>query len=226
MDDGTALIIVSDHGLVPASHHLWVNNFLARHGFISVEFDADGRPKVDWSRTKAYCAPFTQIWVNLKGRDPEGCVEPGEEYEEVREEIVRALRGWRDEETGEYVIDEVFKVEDGAFYGLWGERDGDVRFFTRPGYSVFRTTDLTPDGKLVTRTEGYYKGDHGSSLPTKRFGLGSETALFGICGAGVPARGVRRVPVKLTDVTPTICALLGVDPPRHCEGAVILDCLS
>lgn len=221
MDSETVLMIASDHGLVPASHHLWLNNFLAKNGFISVEFDRDGNPRIDWSRTKAYCAPFSQIWVNLKGRDPDGCVEPGEQYERLRDEIIHLLRSWKNQETGEYVIDEVFRVEDGAFYGLWGEKDGDIRFFTRPGYSVFRTTGLSSQMELVTVASGYYKGDHGSSHPTRRFGLGSETALFAMCGAGVKPFGVSNRPIKLVDITPTICALLDVQTPVDCEGAVI-----
>lgn len=225
MDDETILIIVSDHGLVPARKHLWVNNFLAHHGFISVSFSEDGTPNIDWSRTRAFCAPFTQIWINLKGREPHGIVEPGEEYEALRDAIIEKMRAWQDPETGQHVIDEVFRREDGAFYGLWNERDGDIRFFTQPGYSVFRTTRLTARQELITVASGYYKGDHGSSRPSKRFGLGAETALFGIYGSGVRKVGYHQKPIKLTDITPTICALLGVDPPAQCEGAVIRDCI-
>ena len=94
------------------------------------------------------------------------------------------------------------------------------------GSSPYETTRLTPQQELVTVVSDYYKGDHGSSRPSKRFGLGAETALFGIYGAGIRKVGYRHKPIKLTDVTPTICALLGVNPPAQCEGTVVRDCIN
>ena len=49
---------------------------------------------VDWSRTKAYSIGSTagQIYINLKGREPMGIVQPGTEFEEVREAIIRELK--------------------------------------------------------------------------------------------------------------------------------------
>ncbi len=226
IDDRTTLILVSDHGLMPTVRHVWVNNYLAQRGFIEVEFDEEGAPTIDWSRTRAYCGPYTQIWVNLIGRDPDGCVEPGEEYEQVRTEVIEALRELRDPETGAWVFDEVGRVEDFAIYGLWGDRDGDVRFATRPGYSVFRTRELTGEGQVITAPSGQYRGDHGCYRPTTRLGVGSETALFGAIGAGIGDVGWSDAPVKLTDITPTICHLLGVEAPADCEGAVIRRCLA
>jgi len=225
MDDETALMVASDHGLMPAVRHVWINNALRAAGLIEAEFDEEGRAAIDWSGTRAYCAPFTQVWVNLIGRDPDGCVASGAEYEAVRDEVIATLHELRDPETGEPVMDEVFRVEDGAFYGLWGERDGDVRFSTRPGYSVFRTRELSPEGQAVTPASGQYRGDHGCYRPTARLGEGSETAVFGACGAGIVPGGWSDMPIKLTDVTPTICRLLDIEPPRDCEGAVVWRCL-
>jgi len=45
--------------------------------------------RIDWSRTRAYCpsAPGSGLWINLKGREPEGIVSPGAEYERVVKEF-------------------------------------------------------------------------------------------------------------------------------------------
>jgi predicted AlkP superfamily phosphohydrolase/phosphomutase len=53
---------------------------------------------VDWRRTRAYTlgGNMTGFWVNLKGREPEGHVSPGADYEEVREELMDRLIGLRD----------------------------------------------------------------------------------------------------------------------------------
>ena len=45
---------------------------------------------VDWSRTRAFCKTgMGQIFINLKGRDPEGIVNSGDEYKNLTEEIGR-----------------------------------------------------------------------------------------------------------------------------------------
>ncbi|MFC1667160.1 hypothetical protein ACFL0P_04795, partial [Candidatus Omnitrophota bacterium] len=49
------------------------------------------------------------IYINLKGRQPQGCVEPGKEYEELCDEIVRRLREIRDPGTGKPVMEHIYK---------------------------------------------------------------------------------------------------------------------
>ncbi len=56
----------------------------------------------DFRRTRAYPTGWTQgVFVNLKGRQPTGIVEPGDEYEAVRDEVIAALSPLRDPATGE-----------------------------------------------------------------------------------------------------------------------------
>ena len=223
MDDETLLVVVSDHGLTPSVRQASVNNFLRRQGYLAADFE-DGKAIIDWSRTRAVMHPFTQVWVNLKGRDPQGIVEP-RDYDALRDEIVEALRSWRDED-GRHVMAEVFKIEEGGFYGLGHPRDGDIRYFTAPGISVYRNVAITPDGALLQTTRGPYTGDHGSSRPSTRFGRGSETAMFAIAGPGITQGIARRAPVLLCDIAPTLAHLMRVEPPAHCEGAVLRDLLA
>lgn len=63
---------------------------------------------VDWSRTRAYAFyGYGQITLNVKGRQPQGVVAPGAEYEAVLEEIADKLRQLRDPRTGQPVGGEV-----------------------------------------------------------------------------------------------------------------------
>jgi len=225
MDKETTLFVVSDHGLLPSRKFVWVNNLLAKHGLLKVKKDGSGKLVIDFSQTKAVMHPYVQLWVNLKGRDPEGIVEPGEEYEKVRDEVIKLLRELRDPETGRFVFAEVFRVEDGGYYGLWGERDGDIRFFTNPGYSVYRSKEVTEDLKLITPAVGPYTGDHGSCRPTTRFGRGSEIAFFSAVGAGIKPMGEIQRPVFPCDLVPTISHLLKIEPPCHSEGAILREIL-
>ena len=127
MDDNTSLFVVSDHGLMATNKIIWINNLLVKNGFIGLNGEAKYTGKelhvfnhdiIDFKKTKAICYPYVGIWVNLKGRDPEGIVEPGDEYEKVREDIIKLLRGQKDPETGNCIFADVFKIEDGGFYGL------------------------------------------------------------------------------------------------------------
>jgi len=63
----------------------------------------------------------------------------------------------------------------------------------------------------------------GSAFPSADYGLGSESAIFGLWGPGVRRGYVRPHPIRLVDVTPTVCHLLGISPPAQSEGAVPAD---
>ena len=69
---------------------------------------------VDWSRTKAYSIGSTagQVYLNLKGREPMGIVQPGTESDEIREEIIKELKELVDQETGERVVEEIYRKEE------------------------------------------------------------------------------------------------------------------
>ncbi|MGB9619843.1 MAG: alkaline phosphatase family protein, partial [Armatimonadota bacterium] len=225
MRDDADLIVISDHGLMASRRSAWVNRLLAKHGYIAYHKDAGGNVIIDWSRTRAFVSGFLMLNVNLKGRDPEGVVEPGQEYENLKEELIELLRGWVDPETGLHVMSDVFDPsKDGAFYGLGSELDGDVRYFTRAGYGLHRS--IAVDGEeLVTGVESYWHGDHGATRPTTRYGRGSDVGIFYAYGAAF-RQGVRRVmPVFPCDIVPTLLHVSGEAPLKHQEGAVLHDLL-
>jgi predicted AlkP superfamily phosphohydrolase/phosphomutase len=73
---------------------------------------------IDWEATKAYAlGHIGQIYINLRGRQPQGIVEPGPEYEELREKIKAELLDLVVPITGEKAIERVYKREE--IY--WGE---------------------------------------------------------------------------------------------------------
>jgi hypothetical protein len=68
---------------------------------------------IDWSRSKAYAnGKRSEIWINLKGRQPQGIVEPGREYDELCFDIDNQLRAARDPVTGEPYVERVFRREE------------------------------------------------------------------------------------------------------------------
>lgn len=219
----TSLVVISDHGLMASRRCAWVNRYLAKNGFIAFRTGEDGQPAVDWSRTRAYVSSFLLLNVNLKGRDPEGIVEPGPEYEETKRVLITLLRDWKDPANGQHVMSDVFDPKsDGAFYGLGSDVDGDVRYFTNPGYTLFRS--ISPFGdEAITDVVGPYLGDHGSCRPTTRFGRGGEIGLFYAVGRGFKQGYRRPFPLTPDCVVPTLLVIAGEKPLAHQDGAVAYD---
>ncbi len=79
------VIVMSDHGARPLEGGVRINELLRREGLLALH-DAPERPRpfdpslVDWSRTRAWGEGgyYARVFVNLKGREPEGLVEPSE----------------------------------------------------------------------------------------------------------------------------------------------------
>ena len=212
------IVVVSDHGCI-GYHDVqggpqMVKGILEDHGFLVYEGDAReehvsskpsrGHGAIDWTRTKAIWHDTMYIYMNVKGRQPEGCIEP-EDYEQVRDDIIQALLEYKDPRLGHCPFTLVMRREDAAMLGLWGDRVGDIMVCVAPG--------------------GDYGEGHGNLLPTARFGLSSIQATLVMAGPGV-RRGHRvKRPVWLTDVAPTIAHLMSIPAPATMEGAVLNEAL-
>lgn len=71
---------------------------------------------IDWKQTKAYrfpmYPPVEGIMINVAGRQAEGCVQPGEEYENLRTRILQEIRDVKDPVTGQPVVLEAYRREE------------------------------------------------------------------------------------------------------------------
>jgi predicted AlkP superfamily phosphohydrolase/phosphomutase len=70
---------------------------------------------IDWAGTQAFSEEvntFPSIWLNVQGREPQGIVEPGAEYENLRDEIIARLLDWHNPESGQPVIAQAWRRED------------------------------------------------------------------------------------------------------------------
>lgn len=233
------LVVVSDHGHIPHLKAMSINNLLASKGLLSWKKGYD-IPQVDWKKTKAYGGPAVgHIWINLKGRDPQGIVKP-EDYEKLQEEIITVLLDFKDKETGFRPVAQAIKKREAANLGQWGERTGDVICLMREGYTGdFNWFPLTFDGNILIKlspnmksTANYgerkfiaskFQSAHGCGLPTIRLGRGTEEAVLVMAGSKIKGNYIRRKPANLTDVVPTMAEVLGIKPPKHSEGRIIKD---
>jgi predicted AlkP superfamily phosphohydrolase/phosphomutase len=103
----TLLIVMSDHGFQPFSRDVHLNAWLRENGYLVMK---SGKTTgytvgddVDWSKTRAYGIGFNGLYLNRKGREAQGIVEPGAADALIRE-ISRGLESFKDPENGERVV--------------------------------------------------------------------------------------------------------------------------
>jgi predicted AlkP superfamily phosphohydrolase/phosphomutase len=125
--DGDTIIVLSDHGFDTFRRAVHVNTWLRQNGYLQLKnpqapTGGELLNFVDWSKTRAYAVGFGSIYINLKGREKEGIVEPGTEVEQLKEEIKNKLLEWADPKYNEPVITKVYKNDD----IFWGEFDKDT----------------------------------------------------------------------------------------------------
>ncbi len=239
LDDGHVVAMVSDHGHTPHLKAMSVNNLLAEKGYLKFT-PAEPRPKVHWNETRFFGGPCCgHIRVNLKGRDPEGIVDPAD-YERAQEEIIEVLLSYRDPETGMRPVAMAVKKREAKVFGQWGTRTGDVIFLMREGYTGdFNWSPLSADGVVlvpmseglkVTADYGQYKwiaskfqSAHGCGLPTAELGLGTDECVFVIAGPGVRGGYHRPHSGHVVDVAPTLAHFGELPCPKQAEGNILGD---
>lgn len=221
-DEETVVAIVSDHGTKATTRRFHPTPILANAGLTvfdeplpEIEHDeVKSRddimdqlwpfkaPEPDWSETKAIPVGECYIYVNLKGRDPDGAVDP-EDYEQARDEIIRALYDYADPETGVKPVTLAVRREDARFFGLHGDRVGDIVYAIDPRYGR----------------------QHGPAWPTHEIGIGSLKGLFILAGPGVKQGEVLDRTVHLVDLVPTVCHVAELPVPRDAEGSIVYQAL-
>jgi predicted AlkP superfamily phosphohydrolase/phosphomutase len=167
---------------------------------------------VDWPRTVAYSlGNVGQIFINVRGREPQGTVTPGSEYQAVREEIIARLKALRDPETDEPVVDQIFRREE-IYSGDALDRAADILFLpTRLEYFGF----------------GEYEFGSHKIIESMRQGISATHRMNGVLMLyGQPIRsGARITGASLYDLAPTLLHLMGEPVPTDMDGQVLTDVL-
>ena len=162
---------------------------------------------VDWSRTRVYSAGnYGQLYVNLKGREPQGCVEPGEHYERVLQELEAALRQLRDPESGEPVVGEIWRGAE-LWQGPYADRAPDLFFFTRD--MKYKAMGLSDFGSNRVFDDLYGTRAHHRM-----------NGIFMLSGPKVKANQ-EIAGARIVDLAPTIYHLMGVAIPPDLDGRVL-----
>ncbi len=117
VDKETALIVFSDHGFTTFRRTVHLNSWLVENGFMTLtqkitEDDKEGGALfqyVDWKKTRAFALGFGSIYLNLKGREKNGVIEPGAEADSVSSEIIEKLKQLKDQKDGTAVVKNVYR---------------------------------------------------------------------------------------------------------------------
>jgi len=165
---------------------------------------------VNWPKTKAYSIGSGVIYINLKGREPLGTVCPGQEYESLREQISARLYELKDTETGEFVIEKVYKKEE-IYTGSHIDTLPDIVFIPKPGYTTFEEHEFA--ARSVITQSKIVSGTHrlNGILIMKGGGIRKSATLH---------------EASIMDLAPTILYLLGLSIPTDMDGRVLENALT
>lgn len=208
LDKGWTLILTSDHGLLcseedelPFLGEAFVMNVgvLCDLGYTVMKKDENGdnTDEIDWSKTRAVAPRGNHIYINLKGRNDQGIVDPKDKYD-LERQIIDDLYNYR--QNGKRIINIAMRNKDAVLLGLGGERCGDIIYFLEEGFNRLH-------GDALSTTEGYF----GTSV----------SPIFVAAGKAVKSGYVLERQIREVDIAPTVAEIMGVRMPAHSEGAVV-----
>jgi predicted AlkP superfamily phosphohydrolase/phosphomutase len=183
-----------------ASKHNSFLRSMVKRCFLSLE-------DVDWSRTTAYTRGYAgPIFVNLRGREPQGFVEPGAEFDRVLKKLEADLGALKHPVTGDPFVSGFVRRDElysGPYVGLAPDfgfipADPAVQAYGVHDFASNRWLEPTPDRTGTHRMDG----------------------IFFLRGPGVKA-AARVDGAGLVDIAPTVLALMDVPLLKEMDGHVI-----
>ena len=213
IDKGWTVFIFSDHALVGPEHmpafigdmsgiNVRVMNEL---GYTYMKLDENGKElrEIDWSKTRAIASQANNIYINLKGRDKYGIVDPADKYE-LEEQIITDLYGYKHPDTGKRVIAIALRNKDAVLLGYGGPECGDIVYWTADGYNY----------------------DHADGLSTCEGAQDTSLSpIFIAAGKGIKKGVETDRMIRQVDLVPTAAVIGGVRMPAQCEGAPVYQIL-
>jgi predicted AlkP superfamily phosphohydrolase/phosphomutase len=206
---GSVLFVLSDHGFCSFRRGINLNAWLRENGYLHLTGNSlESGPffkGVDWGRTRAYTMGLGGLYLNLRGRESSGIVEPGDEANRLKRELIDRLAGLRDEQADAIGIRSVYESS-AIFQGPYLSEAPDLIIGYADGY---RTSWDAAVGKVTASVfednRKAWSGDH-SVDPTLVPGV-----LFSNCKVVASDPGIE-------DLAPTALDLFGVPRPAWMEG--------
>ncbi len=160
---------------------------------------------IDWARTLAYSGGYYgKIYINLRGREKEGIVTPGEEYENVIAQLEDRLYRWTDPETGERIVNRIHRKEEiyaGKYFSMAPDLTVIIKDMAYVDWPGFR------DGRVF--------------YPPRQGGDHRLNGIFIASGPDIRDAGQGVKDLIIYDIAPTILHLFGVPVPQDMDGRVL-----
>ncbi|MGH9539406.1 MAG: alkaline phosphatase family protein, partial [Terriglobales bacterium] len=210
VDDRTTILVLSDHGFAPYNRSFNLNTWLLENGYIALKNEAPSDPNqafatVDWSRTRAYGLGLNGLYLNLRGRERDGIVEPGAQANGLLAEIKEKLLGVRDPQNNLAAITRVDRASE-VYQGPYAAQGPDLLVGYNRGYRAGWQTILGNfPAEVFEDNSNPWSGDHCMDYTLVPGVLLSNRAI----AAPNPA---------LTDIAPTIFAEFGIPKPGGMMG--------
>ena len=216
-----ALMVVSDHGFASFRKSVNYNTWLVINGYMTLKTGVQAKDRnvemlfdqgqfwenVDWSRTRAYAMGLGELYINVKGREAQGIVNPGAEYDALKTELKQRLVQMGDPENGEHPVRRVLAREE-IYRQFDPNMIPDLFITNNDGYRVSWQTSLGGVPKnLIEPNKKVWSGDHCSVDPE---------IVKGIFFYNRPLK-TDRAPY-IADIYPTVLGLLGVKAPYQVDG--------
>lgn len=204
----TYVMVLTDVWHPTRSAHVNINDFLADIGLLEVG-ETRTKDAIVWSETLAYGLGKGQIWINMRGREPQGAVSAGREYQEVCDALINGLKThWVNPQTGEPIVEQVFKREE-LYEGDYLFKAPDLITVYRPGY------EASPKAVLLDFD--------GESVHVLAPAAAIQGPFARVIASGPALLSGQRQEARLTDVLPTILYLLGQTIPSDIDGKALVD---
>jgi predicted AlkP superfamily phosphohydrolase/phosphomutase len=215
IDDETALFVFSDHGFSGFERSVSINTWLVENVYMTLKEQPTEKNSgelfkfVDSSKTKAYSVGFTSIFINLKGREGKGIVDPGEK-EALIDEIVQKLKQLEDEELGRMAMINVYKSSE-VYSGDYVEDAPDIIIGFAPGYRMGWQNAIggvTPT--VFADNTKHWRGDH----------LIDPSTVPGVLFTNLK---IDKPNPHQMDIAPTVLDLFGLDILEGMDGETLIN---
>jgi predicted AlkP superfamily phosphohydrolase/phosphomutase len=207
MDERTLLLVVSDHGFASFRRQFNLNTWLSQNGFATLSRGGGGAgflSGIDWGRTQAYGLGINSLYLNLRGREAEGCVSAADKNA-VIDRLIPMLKAVRDPKDGMPVISNVYRPSE-IYSGPYVDAAPDLLVCYHLNYRASWDTILggfPPD--VILDNTNVWSGDH------------TMDAAF-LPGVLMSNRPLTAPQPSLQDMAPSILSVFGAPRPEEMTG--------
>jgi len=200
LDANTPLVMMSDHGFTAIKKEVFLNHWLRENGYLDFTSETPQKLSDLTEGSRAFCLDPSRIYINTKGRFPNGCVGPAE-VPALVDELAEKLAALTDPETGEPMVNRVYR-RDEIYAGPLVTHAPDLVLVSPHGWDLKGSLK-----RQVLCDRGFFSGMHTQ-----------DDAFLFIRGAEITATQKPAV----SDVMPTLLELAGCSVPPGLDGRSLI----